>query len=94
MSKARNSARGQDCTARIPGYCNGNPETTVLAHLPGGGMARKRRDIHGAYCCSDCHDVLDGRRKTPIDRPTLQLWHLEAVIRTQEVMIAEGIIKC
>ncbi|MBC7213069.1 MAG: DUF1364 family protein, partial [Pseudomonas sp.] len=26
--KVRESARGQDCTVRIPGICNFNPETT------------------------------------------------------------------
>ena len=31
--KIRNSARGQDCALRIPGVCNFNPETTVLAHV-------------------------------------------------------------
>ncbi|BBI46989.1 hypothetical protein KPSA1B_105772 [Pseudomonas syringae pv. actinidiae] len=33
--KLRASAKGQDCTVRIPAICNYNPETTVLAHLPG-----------------------------------------------------------
>ncbi len=32
--KVRDSARGQDCTVRIPGTCNFDPATTVLAHLP------------------------------------------------------------
>ncbi|HBS0984508.1 DUF1364 family protein, partial [Klebsiella pneumoniae] len=32
MANLRKAARGRECTVRIPGYCNGNPETSVLAH--------------------------------------------------------------
>ncbi|MFT8068426.1 nuclease domain-containing protein, partial [Salmonella enterica subsp. enterica serovar Enteritidis] len=28
----RNAARGLMCTVRIPGHCNHNPDTSVLAH--------------------------------------------------------------
>lgn len=35
MSKITQSAKGESCTVRIVGYCNGNNETTVLAHLNG-----------------------------------------------------------
>lgn len=77
---------------RIPGICNGNPETTVLAHLNGGGMGRKRHDLHGAWCCSDCHDVLDGRTRTLFARGDIALFHLEGVIRTQEALISEGLM--
>lgn len=93
MSKIRKSARGKSCTVRIPGHCNFNPETTVLAHLPGGGMGRKRHDLHGAYACSGCHDVLDGRKKTDFERGTLTLWHLEAVLETQSILLEEGLIQ-
>lgn len=92
--RLRDSARGRECQVRIIGVCNGNPETTVLAHLPGGGMARKRHDIHGAYCCSACHDAIDGRSNTKLGRVERDLWHMEGVIRTQEIMISEGLIKC
>ncbi|MGE4799277.1 nuclease domain-containing protein [Yersinia hibernica] len=46
-SKAlRDSARGQCCTLQIPSICNGNPETTVLCHLPSSthGMGYKSDD--------------------------------------------------
>ena len=41
--KLRDSARGQDCTLRLPGICNFDSATTVLAHLPCGqkGMGMK-----------------------------------------------------
>jgi len=63
--KLRDSARDEECTLRLPGVCNGNPQTVVLAHLRcfgGGGMGTKPDDTAAIYCCSDCHDVLDGRR--------------------------------
>lgn len=93
MSKIRESARGQECQVRIGDYCNRNPETTVLAHIGGGGMGAKSHDIHGAYCCSSCHDILDGRMPTSHRPDDLKLWHLEAVIRTQLMMLNDGLIK-
>jgi len=63
-SKAiRESARGETCTLQIVGICNGDPATTVLAHLPsdGHGMAQKSDDTMAVYACSSCHDLLDGR---------------------------------
>ena len=64
-TKLRASARGQDCTLRMPGVCNRNPETTVLAHLPCGqkGMGMKSPDLMAVFACSACHDRLDGRTK-------------------------------
>ena len=32
MSKITQSAHGEPCQIRLAGYCNHNPETTVLAH--------------------------------------------------------------
>lgn len=67
MSKVRESARGEDCTLRLPGVCNFNPETTVFCHsnriADGKGMGIKAKT--GAYGCSSCHDVLDGRAPRP-----------------------------
>lgn len=33
MADLRKAARGRECQVRIPGVCNGNPETTILAHI-------------------------------------------------------------
>ncbi|WP_154899097.1 DUF1364 domain-containing protein [Serratia ficaria] len=63
-SKAlRDSARARYCTLQIPGICNGNPETTVLCHLPCSthGMGYKSDDYWAVFGCSSCHDVIDGR---------------------------------
>lgn len=72
--------------------CNHNPETVVLAHLGGGGMGRKRNDLHGAFCCSSCHDVLDGRVPTHLTVEQRKLAHLEGMVRTQEIWLKEGLI--
>lgn len=60
------AAKGEECTANIPGVCNFNHETTVAAHSPfksmdGGGMAHKPPDYAIAFLCSSCHDLIDGR---------------------------------
>ena len=86
----RMEAKGRDCQIRIPGICSGDRETVVLCHLPGGGIARKRDDRHGAWGCHRCHDAVDGRVRCDFPDTTLRLWLLEAVIRTQEVLIGEG----
>jgi hypothetical protein len=85
---ARKAARGQPCMIRIPGICNGNPETTVLAHyrLAGYcGTGLKPDDQMGAWACSSCHDVVD-HRKNAINGPRregIRLMHAEGVMRTQ-----------
>ena len=94
MSNITKSAKGEEGLIRIPGACNHNPETTVFCHLGGGGMGMKRKDIHGAYGCSDCHDIVDGRAKP--DRWTNDLyskvWFYEGVFRTQEILLEKGLI--
>jgi ferredoxin len=92
QSSYTKSARGKECDVRVQGVCNHNPETTVLAHLNGGGMAAKHYDIHGAYACSDCHTWLDGGYVKTSTRNERDLHHLEAVIRTQTAMINDGVL--
>lgn len=70
---------------RLVGVCNGNPETTVLAHVrligvSGSGM--KAPDILGAWACSDCHDAIDRRAHLDLDRDFVRLAHFEGVART------------
>lgn len=51
MVNLRKAAKGQMCQIRIPGYCNHNPETSVLAHyrLAGTcGTATKPHDMQAA----------------------------------------------
>ena len=93
MSKLRKSAQGQECQVRIPAICNGNQETVVLAHLNGAGMGMKHADIHGSYACSACHDVIDGRVKAGIAQDSIILMHLMGMVRTQQIMLKNGLIK-
>jgi len=87
LRKLRKLANGKMCQVRVPGVCNADPMTTVLAHLNGGGMGMKHEDIFGAWCCSACHDLIDGRKKSEYSNNELRLFHLEGIIRTQRWLI-------
>jgi Protein of unknown function (DUF1364) len=95
MNKVRESARGEDCTLRFPDVCNFNPETTVFCHSnrisDGKGMGMKARI--GAYGCSDCHDVLDGRAPRPewMDYDQMQDRFDAGVKTTQARLEAKGL---
>ena len=96
MSKIRKSARGQQCQIRLIGICNHNPETVVLAHYRMAGtcgMGMKPNDIQAAYACSRCHDAVDGRLKTDLTRDELQTAFAEGVMRTQQILIKQGLLK-
>lgn len=96
MADLRKLARDRPCTIRLPGICNRDPQTTVLAHyrLSGiSGMGMKGPDILGAWACSKCHDAVDGRVRTDLTRPELLLSHLEGVARTINQLVEEGHIK-
>lgn len=93
MSKIRKSARGQDCQVRIPGVCNFDPATVILAHKGGAGMGVKSNDIHSSYCCSACHDVIDGRVKSPYELNEIRVMFYDGMVRTQLLLIEQGLIK-
>ena len=81
------------CQVRLEGVCNFNPETTILAHKGGAGWAMKSNDIHGAYCCSSCHDVIDGRVKSPLSKENVIISFYEGIFRTQLILLRDGLIK-
>lgn len=87
----RKLAKGQECTVNIFGVCNHDPETTVLAHLNGAGMGLKHPDLHGAWCCSDCHAWLDGGYTKTHYREQRDLYHAQAVFRTQRQILKMGL---
>ena len=94
----RKEAKGRECQIRIPGVCNGNNETVVLAHLNnkglfGVGTGQKVPDIFGAWACSACHDLVDGRHKTiEATGRAVKIFHYEGVLRTQNILLKEGIL--
>lgn len=90
MSKARKSARGKPCALRLA-CCNGDPATTVLAHLRmfgWGAMAQKPPDYLAVYACFACHDALDGRGEKFWTYPDV----LRALGETLKSMEADGVL--
>lgn len=94
MSKLREAAKGMPCMVRIPGVCNGNPETTILGHyrLSGlNGIGMKPPDICGAWVCSACHDCVDNRvRSDDWEYTEVRFMHAEGVLRTINELIKRG----
>ena len=92
----RKEARGRGCTVRIPGVCNFNSETVVLAHIRVAGvsgMGLKSPDLLGAWACSNCHDEIDGRTHTSgLSRDELRLAHYDGMARTIMQLHKEGLI--
>lgn len=87
----RAAARGQPCQVRLPSCCNGDPETTVLAHfrLIGiSGIGLKVPDLLGAHSCSACHAYVDTHK----DDAT-QLAFAHGVLRTIAKLIREGKVR-
>jgi hypothetical protein len=92
----RKEAKGRGCMVRLPGICNFNNETVVLAHirLAGiSGMGMKSPDLIGAWACSACHDELDGRtHKSGLSHDELRLAHFEGMARTIAQLEKEGLV--
>lgn len=96
MTDLRKEARGRECQVRLTGVCNFSPATTVLAHVRLAGLTgigQKSNDLHAAWCCSSCHDVVDGRVRHDLGREYVQIAMYEGVLRTQNQLIKEGKIK-
>lgn len=96
MTDLRKLAKGKPCLVRVPGCCNHNPETTVLAHyrlIGVSGMGTKSPDTCAAWACSACYSACDGQTKTEFSRDELRLAHAEGVFRTQQALINKGILK-
>ena len=91
----RKEAKGRECTIRLPGVCNGNSETVVLCHLNnkrlfGVGTGQKVPDMFGAWGCSACHDVVDGRKNAHFCEDIIREMFYEGVFRTQNILLKEG----
>lgn len=97
LTPIQESARGEQCTLQIHPWCNNNPETVVLCHLPSPrkGVALKSDDRWAAYGCSACHDIIDFRNMEAAN----ELGVLEIVrcmerglYRTQNRLIEKGLM--
>ena len=86
MSKISLSARGEDCTLRIPGVCNWDTESTILAHLRRGwncGTGMKPHDDDAVYACSACHDAIGDGSRRRLERLGLEGAVIDALLRTR-----------
>jgi len=95
MTYLRKLAKDRPCMVRLPEICNHNNETTVLAHvrLPGiSGMGMKSPDLIAAWACSACHDAIDRRSHTDLERDYVRLAHLEGMARTINELAKEGLL--
>ena len=84
-------AKGRPCMVRLPGICSGDAAETVLAHvrlagITGAGM--KAPDVLASWSCARCHEVTEREKRDN----RIQRYFLEGVIRTQNALIAEGVI--
>ena len=94
MTDLRKYARGKPCMIRIPGVCSHDPEKVVWCHvrmvdISGAGL--KAPDYCGAFGCSPCHDVVDGRQKSDFTADERRLLLLDAMVRSQTYMAARGV---
>ena len=89
----RDAARGQPCLVRLPGICNGDEATTVLAHIGIAGtrgMGLKPVDLCGCWACDACHSVIDGRAYSTLSREYIKNCALEGVLRTLTYISTSG----
>jgi hypothetical protein len=90
QNKITKSARGEDCTLLL-GNCSSN-ETVVLCHIgKNRGMACKCGDHFAVYACSNCHDIIDGRKLFSFGAGELAEIKLIALERTQQKLIDKGL---
>ncbi|MEH3413979.1 DUF1364 domain-containing protein [Phytobacter diazotrophicus] len=95
MTDLCKAARGRECQVRIPGVCNGNDETCVLAHIRLTGLCGtgiKPPDLIATIACSACHDEID-RRTRLVDAEYAHVCALEGMARTQVIWLKEGKVK-
>lgn len=96
--KITQSAKGQECQIRIPHGLHHDPETVVWCHANGSaagkGIGMKSASMLGAYGCFHCHDIVDGRRKPPLEwtRDDVRLAFWEGHARSICILIERGII--
>jgi hypothetical protein len=55
-------------------------------------MGIKADDLLGSWACSACHDAVDRRFRTDLDRDYVRLAHLEGMVRTIAQLRKEGLI--
>ena len=83
--KILKAAQGQYCTYRSP-WCNHDHNTVVACHKSGAGMGMKADDDQVFFGCSACHDIYDGRMKSPLSRDQREQMAELAILETQQIL--------
>lgn len=90
----RKLAKGQPCRVRIPGICNRDDTTTVLAHLKGWGWCGsiKPPDICAVHACVECHNEID-RRTSRLTSAEVDVYVHRALCEQLCWYVDEGILQ-
>ena len=90
----RKSARGEECTLRLPG-CGWDDCTVVLAHINDGrqGVGLKASDLSAVYACASCHEKIGDGSHLRLSRTNLSLIVLAALQRTHRRLVEKGLIE-
>lgn len=93
-TKYVNGAKGQPCSFRMPGICDGGGETTVFAHIRDShtGRSIKASDISGADACYHCHAKFDGQSGAPLSEAEWLFYALRGIQETLENRIRRGLL--
>lgn len=94
MRDLRKLARDHTCTIRVPGGCSPD-ETVVACHIRMSGVSgigMKSPDIFCAWGCYRCHAICDGQMKSEFNAEQRRLMLLEGMVRTQQILIYEGVL--
>lgn len=96
MSAITKFASGKPCTARIPHGFGHDPATSVWAHIRGvrwgAGMGKKPPDFCGLIACSMCHDIIDGRVQTDMERDFIKMCAMEGHLESLALLHKEGLV--
>jgi hypothetical protein len=98
VSKLRKQAKGRNCEIRVPGVCAPGPdnETVVGCHvrlIGVSGMGQKSADVFISFGCFQCHQVVDGQVPSEFTYEQRRLMLLEGMVRTQNILWREGLIR-
>ena len=94
MTDLRKSARGQECSVRIPGVCIHTGPSVILAHIrtPGTGVGRQPHDMEAVIACGPCHDAIGDGSERRLDRLGYTHYVLRALIVTGRVWRDLGLV--
>lgn len=91
-TKQRGEAKGRTCQIRLGG-CQ-HDYGVVGCHYPltgHTGVAMKAPDLFIAWGCFNCHQIVDGVKKSMFEsREDIEIDFLRGVLRTQAILAQEG----